>query len=87
MDNTRYGFCAQDHSQEYKCANCGHRETKTQMTNFYDHKIVEWEDKVCIECGFKSLKPMSMIDLLSKEDLESLRENVAKLIKKKKENQ
>jgi DNA-directed RNA polymerase subunit RPC12/RpoP len=75
----RAGFCAQYHKQDYKCANCGHCETKTQVTNFYECEIVEWCDAVCKECGFKSLKPLP-IDLgnfkLSKEDAESLVESL-----------
>jgi len=53
----KIGFCAEHPNQDYKCANCGHREVKTKMTNFYEHQTMDWSDEVCPECGFKSLKP------------------------------
>ena len=78
-DLDKCGFCAETHSQNYKCANCGHEDSFSQMTNFYEHKMVEWEDKTCPECGFLSLKPISIFDMLSEEELESIREAVKKL--------
>lgn len=69
--NTKVGFCAEWHKQDYKCANCGHCKTETQLTNFYDHKMVDWDDLVCPECGFKSLKPVDAL-LLSDKDIEHI---------------
>lgn len=58
------GFCADFHSTEYRCANCGYRKTMSQITNFYEYKIPEWKDDVCPECGFKSFKPVDIGELL-----------------------
>lgn len=68
----KIGFCAEYHNQDYKCANCGHCETKTKMTNFYEHTMVDWSDEVCSECGFKSLKPIPLAPNFSEEDLEEI---------------
>jgi DNA-directed RNA polymerase subunit RPC12/RpoP len=80
-NNTKIGFCAETHKQDYKCANCGHEKSFGQITNHYEHKIVEWGDKVCPECGFKSLKPIPFSLELSAEVTESIRKTIAKLQK------
>jgi len=80
MGNIRCGFCAQTHTQRYRCANCGYEEEFSQITNFYERKIVEWPDKVCESCGFKSLKPMTFLEMLSEEQLERLKD-IAKDLK------
>ena len=74
--DTRYGFCAQDNRQDYKCANCGHETIELQITNFYDHAAIKWEDRVCKNCGFKSLKPdnSKVLNMLN-----SINHNVDKL--------
>jgi len=76
----KIGFCAESHEQDYKCANCGHETSFGQITNFYEHKMVEWEDRVCPECGFKSLKPKPFDLMLSDEELEKLRELNARTV-------
>jgi len=72
MNDIKCGFCAEWHDQKYKCANCGHTQTKSQMSNFYEHRPIEWGDKVCPSCGFKSFKPDNSLDL-SEKDLEEIR--------------
>ena len=66
MNDTKYGFCAEQHSRQYKCANCGYEASVTKMTNFYEHAIVKWEGAVCPKCGFKSFKPLSYDDMLER---------------------
>ena len=63
---TKIGFCADWHHKTYRCANCGHEKEESQLSNFYEHKIVDWDNKVCPECGFKSFKPIDLGEELFK---------------------
>ena len=63
---TMCGFCAINHAHPYKCANCGHEERLTKITNFYKPETVKWENKVCPKCGFKSFKPLTYSEIMKK---------------------
>ena len=80
MSDMKIGFCAEYHHQTYKCRNCGHDKTFTQITYFYDHKIASWPEKqVCPRCGFKSMRQKPWY---ANVDLEKVRLKLLKESKK-----